>query len=126
MNRVACHCGVCFADRAAHAFFRAILVIASISLLALAGASTIRAGEPPFGNDGPACHGANQDDCRPDPQPSHGQDCLPHGNNPDGNDDHCAVDPIEEMPGPTDEPAASEEPSEDVGTPAATSVGDQA
>lgn len=82
-----------------------IFVLAVFSILAF-NAITL-AGDPPPGNDGGNCHGANQASCRPDPQPSHGQDCDEHGNNPDGNDDHCASS------APSDEPSTqpSTEPS---------------
>ncbi len=40
--------------------------------------------------DKPDCHGSNEEECREDPNES-GQDCDAHGNNPDGNDDHCAT-----------------------------------
>src|SRR5258706_15548757 len=64
-----------------------------VYVLLFAFASITFAGSPPPGNDGGFCHGKNHQTCRPDPQPSHGQDCQPHGNNPDGNDDHCGPDP---------------------------------
>lgn len=68
--------------------------------------SPVMAGQPPFGNDGPGiCHGRNQEPCRPDPQPDHGKDCLPHGRNQDGNDDHCGT------PTPTPSPTNSASPS---------------
>jgi hypothetical protein len=66
-------------------------ILAALMLLLALSTGAVMAQTPP-GNDGYVCHGANQGPCRPDPQPNHGQDCLPHGNNPDGNDDHC--DPL--------------------------------
>lgn len=80
---------------------RTVRTLAASFLIVLALASPAYAGNPhgqPPGNDGGTCHGANLASCRPDPQPSHGQDCLPHGHNADGNDDHCAPTPT---PGPT-------------------------
>jgi hypothetical protein len=79
------------------------------ALLVFAVAVPVAAHVPP-GNDGNNCHGANQVPCRPDPQPSHGQDCQPHGNNPDGNDDHCAAPSIVASEAPSTVP--SMEPSE--------------
>lgn len=84
-----------------------ILVFATV--LSLFTWATVAAHVPP-GNDGGQCHGANQIECRPDPQPSHGKDCQPHGNNPDGNDDHCGPIPSSE---PSTEP--SEPPLPDTG-----------
>lgn len=40
--------------------------------------------------DQPDCHGQNQEDCRPDPN-EHGQDCDPHGQHGEMNDDHCGT-----------------------------------
>lgn len=59
-----------------------------------------RDGHNPPGNSG-ECHGANDIECRPDPQPDHGKDCEAHGRNHDGNDDHC---------GPTPEPPVDPTP----------------
>jgi hypothetical protein len=86
-----------------------VLFLAAAAALLMS--ATAFAGNPhgnPPGNDGQLCHGHNQASCRPDPQPSHGQDCQPHGNNPDGNDDHCASTAPSEQP--SEQP--SEEPSE--------------
>lgn len=121
-----CGCGVCRADRAIANTARALIAMLAIVILIFATAGTVKAGEPPFGNDGPPCHGQNQNDCRPDPQPSHGQDCDAHGNNPDGNDDHCGVDQIEEMPGPSATPLPTPSPTEDIGEPASTENPDPA
>ena len=81
----------------------------------------------PPGNDEGDCHGNSpNDECNDDPGP--GQDCEEHGNNPDGNEDHCAptdeptAEPTDEptpteteepQPTPTDEPGptATDEPS---------------
>ena len=60
----------------------------------------------PPGNDEGDCHGNSpNDECNDDPGP--GQDCEEHGNNPDGNEDHCAPtdEPTVE---PTDEPTPTE------------------
>jgi hypothetical protein len=41
------------------------------------------------GSPGDDCsHGNSNQDCRPDPQPGHGQECDDHGN-ASGNEDHC-------------------------------------
>jgi hypothetical protein len=66
----------------------AFATAALLGILLLASASGARGAQPP-GNDGPYCHGANREACRPDPQPSHGAECKDHGRNVDGNDDHC-------------------------------------
>jgi hypothetical protein len=92
--------------------WRARLALTVALLLTLAAVPSVSAGEPPFGNDGGSCHGANQSTCRPDPQPSHGQDCQPHGNNPDGNDDHCATPAPTETPTPTPTETPSPTPTE--------------
>lgn len=34
-------------------------------------------------------HGNSNQPCKPDPQPEHGKDCDPHGNNGGVNEDHC-------------------------------------
>lgn len=95
-----------------------IVILAALSVLAF---SAITFASDPPGNDGNLCHGASQASCRPDPQPSHGQDCQPHGNNPDGNDDHCSpsTEPSTEPSSepstePSVEPSTNPEPSEAV------------
>ena len=70
--------------------------------------------DPPPGNDGECTHGQSDQPCRPDPQPDNGKDCEEHGNNPDGNEDHCG--PIEtptEEPSPTVTPDPSSTPTPD-------------
>lgn len=80
------------------------LVIAAVLALAFAGSISANQPSTPPGQDG-SCHGANQATCRPDPQPSHGQDCThqPPGN-PNGNDDHCASPAPSPSPTPTPKP----------------------
>jgi hypothetical protein len=92
---------------------RAASFIASLIIFA-AGASSVLADQPssPPGNDGDLCHGANQESCRPDPQPSHGQDCLDHGNNTDGNDDHCSSQEATPSVTPSGSASPSSTPSE--------------
>lgn len=64
-----------------------------------------------YGNDDDGCHGANQEECRPDPQPSHGKDCEEHGNG-GISDDHCGGGPIHTgTPEPDASPTPSEEPA---------------
>ena len=59
---------------------------------ALASPGTPNAGGPPStvpGSPGDDCsHGNSDQDCKPDPQPGHGQECDDHGN-ASGNEDHC-------------------------------------
>jgi len=92
--------------------FKRLIMIAAVVVVALGATSVTNAHTPP-GNDGGYCHGANKESCRPDPQPSHGQDCKPHGNNQDGNDDHCASVPPTSGPStsPSSSPVPSVEPS---------------
>lgn len=70
-------------------------------------------GATPPGNDGGGCHGANTETCRPDPQPSAGKDCEPHGANPDGNDDHCTEASPSTSPSPSPSVEPSVEPSDE-------------
>jgi len=95
---------------------RIVIALVAIGIL-IAWTATPSSAKTPPGNDGGYCHGANHESCRPDPQPSHGQDCQPHGNNPDGNDDHCgpassaSPSPSQPSPSPTSSPSASPGPS---------------
>lgn len=52
----------------------------------------------------PLCHGKNSVPCRPDPQPSHGKDCLQHGKG-GVNEDHCGP-----VVGPSPTPTPTENP----------------
>lgn len=54
----------------------------------------------------PDCHGKNSVPCRPDPQPSHGKDCLKHGKG-GVNEDHCKGS----VPSPTPTPTVTPTPS---------------
>jgi hypothetical protein len=87
------------------------LALLFVVLAFVALASSTAAKSPPPGNDGNHCHGANQIVCRPDPQPSHGQDCRPHGKNTDGNDDHCASTAPSVAPSDQPSTAPSDPPS---------------
>lgn len=92
--------------------FGAVLLTAFvIFVLIMFATGRVNASTPP-GQDG-SCHGANMTDCRPDPQPSHGQDCThqPPGN-PNGNDDHCLPTPSPEVsPSLTPVPSMTPTPS---------------
>jgi hypothetical protein len=59
---------------------------------ALASPGAPNAGGPPStvpGSPGDDCsHGNSDKDCKPDPQPGHGQECDDHGK-ASGNEDHC-------------------------------------
>src|SRR5690348_2642872 len=83
---------------------------AIVALLAFASgvSATPPAGGPP--GQGECSHGNSQATCRPDPQPSHGQDCDEHGPHEGGvNEDHCAD--ASPSPSPTSTPSPSVEPS---------------
>ena len=81
-------------------------------LLAVAFAATIAlpvsvavADPPPGGppGQGECEHGNSGETCRPDPQPTHGQDCEEHGPNEGGvNEDHCL---------PTTDPSTTSPPT---------------
>lgn len=43
---------------------------------------------------GPGCHGQNQVECRPDPQPTHGNDCGDNSTYPLNSNDHCGNEEI--------------------------------
>lgn len=84
-------------------------ITAAVIILMLLFVASVKATNDnlPPGNDGENCHGANMETCRPDPQPSHGADCDPHGNNPDGNDDHCTEVTPDVTFAPTEEPTST-------------------
>ena len=76
---------------------RGILIIVAALFVALGAVAAVAAdpGTDNPGSPGDACsRGASDQDCRPDPQPEHGQDCDDHGV-ARGNEDHC---------GPTETP----------------------
>lgn len=67
-----------------------LVLVGAVILLFVAGAfNTTSVSATPPGQD-QYCHGANQTDCRPDPQPDHGHDCDHPNGNTIGNDDHCS------------------------------------
>jgi hypothetical protein len=76
--------------------FGKFMVFALLGLLALTVAADPPTGGPP--GQGECDHGNSGQDCRPDPQPTHGQDCEEHGNQGGVNEDHCTG---EEEPSPT-------------------------
>ena len=101
------------------------IMLSTILALALmgagAGVATVAA-DPGNGNGPPATvpgspggdcsHGNSNQDCRPDPQPTHGQDCEDHGV-AQGNEDHCA--PVDTTPTdttPTDTTPTDTTPTE--------------
>jgi hypothetical protein len=61
-------------------------------LLVAGGYSVAALASPPPSPPGqdPCAHGNSSQPCRTDPQPSHGKDCDPHGQNGGVNEDHCA------------------------------------
>lgn len=66
----------------------ALLVALTVSLGALAAAADPPVGGPP--GQGECEHGNSGQECKPDPQPEHGQECEEHGPNEGGvNEDHC-------------------------------------
>ena len=83
---------------------RIIVLIVGALVLALGVVAAVAA-DPGHGNGPPATvpgspggdcsHGNSDQDCRPDPQPEHGQDCEDHGV-AQGNEDHCA--PVDTTP----------------------------
>lgn len=95
---------------------KAILLASVFALVALAVPATASADQPssPPGQ-GECQHGNSGKECRPDPQPTHGQECEAHGQQGGVNEDHCAggeqppvdppvdpVDPVEPVDPPTD------------------------
>lgn len=82
-----------------------------VLLIALGGAGGVGATQPssPPGQ-GDCDHGNSQQSCKPDPQPSNGQDCEEHGPNEGGvNEDHCASS--EPSVAPSVEPSAPPTPT---------------
>jgi hypothetical protein len=70
----------------------AIVVVAAFGVLGMSSAGLATANDGPPGQ-GPCNHGNSGKECKPDPQPEHGQECDEHGPNEGGvNEDHCAVD----------------------------------
>jgi hypothetical protein len=86
------------------------LVIALMFMIAMALAGTVSVSAvPPTSppGQGECDHGNSQQSCKPDPQPSNGQDCDEHGPKDGGvNEDHCTP---EVTPFPTS--TASTEPT---------------
>jgi len=71
---------------------RVLTVVAAVGLVTL-GLGAAALATPPQGGppgQGDCSHGNTGKDCRPDPQPGHGQDCDEHGPKNGGvNEDHC-------------------------------------
>jgi hypothetical protein len=78
----------------------AVLALAAGAVLLVQG---VTAASPGIGQ-GPCQHGNSNKACRPDPQPSHGKDCLTHGKNGGGNQDHCILTLSPPKPSPTPTP----------------------
>lgn len=73
-----------------------ILIVASLVSIGVLAATGIASANPPEGGppgQGECDHGNSQQSCKPDPQPSHGQDCDEHGNHGGVNEDHCSPAP---------------------------------
>lgn len=86
------------------AFFLGWIVAALIVFGFAAAAAGDPPGSPP--GQGECQHGNSGQECRPDPQPDHGQDCEEHGPNEGGvNEDHCL--------GPTPSPTPTPDPTPD-------------
>src|SRR5947207_12923754 len=92
-------------------FVAGLLIAGGYSVSALASPPP----SPP-GQD-PCAHGNSGQPCRPDPQPSHGQDCLHHGQNGGVNEDHCAAAPSSNPPPPPPPPPGGPGPSTTPSTP---------
>ncbi len=66
--------------------------VVAAMLLAAAGFTVAAYATPPEGGppgQGECEHGNSGQECKPDPQPGHGQDCDEHGNHGGVNEDHC-------------------------------------
>jgi len=68
---------------------RVFLVVVLSTMAVVGGFAVARAAAPSPPGQNPCSHGNSGKPCRPDPQPEHGQDCLPHGNHGGENEDHC-------------------------------------
>ena len=79
----------------------AILAMAAGALFLVQG---VTAASPGIGG-GPCHHGNSNKPCKPDPQPSHGKDCLKHGKHGGENQDHCIVTPVTPNPSVTPTPS---------------------
>lgn len=67
----------------------AAMIVAGISLFAVTPA--LAAPHNPHQEEQDGCdHGHTGKPCRPDPQPTHGKDCVKHGKHGGINEDHCA------------------------------------
>src|SRR5207244_6009486 len=71
---------------------RTVGMLFVFGLLVAGGYSVAALASPPPSPPGqdPCAHGNSSQPCRPDPQPLHGKDCDPHGQNGGVNEDHCA------------------------------------
>ena len=95
-------------------FLVILAMVASASLPVIAASATPPT-EPP--GQGECEHGNSGQECKPDPQPEHGEDCEEHGPNEGGvNEDHClsTVPPTTSPPPTTTEPPAPCDEDQDV------------
>lgn len=81
------------------------LIILTAGLMLVASGAAVQASGI---GQGPCHHGNSNKTCRPDPQPSHGKDCIQHGGggkaplgNGGGNQDHCKGVTVTPTPTPT-------------------------
>ena len=83
-----------------------LTILATIGMFAVTASADPPAGGPP--GQGECEHGNSGQECKPDPQPDHGQDCEEHGPNEGGvNEDHC----LSPTPPPTTVPPSSPPPT---------------
>lgn len=85
-----------------------------VAFLALAFTAVAKA-TPPDGppGQGECQHGNSQQECKPDPQPTHGQDCEEHGNQGGVNEDHCVDDDGTTDDGSTDDGSTDDGTTDD-------------
>ncbi len=65
-----------------------LMILGTLLIAGVGIFSGLAVGKTPPGQD-PCSHGNTGKPCRPDPQPSHGKDCLHHGKKGGVNEDHC-------------------------------------
>lgn len=97
-----------------HPIRRLVATAFAITAITFSGASMALASQPssPPGQ-GECDHGNSQQSCKPDPQPSNGQDCDEHGPKEGGvNEDHCSPEVTPSTsPTPSSEPTSEPTPS---------------